>query len=302
MARSEKAAAVKVAAGQEEADGYYEAGRAFLYGLDGQEINYTEAYTNFEKALELGKTEANFYLGVLCDWYSYPERDYGRAREYYEADSDNPYAQLSLGILYRCGQGLEKDAEKAQEIFDAVIEAGCVEGYLGSGYIAYDNEDYDTALECYNKVLDGNEQLYIAAAMNEIAYMHQHGHGVRQDYAQAMEWYEKAADLGNTDAMTNVGYMYQHGYGVERDYTAAVEWYRKAVDLGNVAAMNNIGYMYMEGYGVKQNYSVALKWFVKAANLGDTIAMTNIGYMYESGRGVEQDAAMAAEWYEKAGY
>ena len=40
------------AARQEEANTYYETGRACLYGLNGQQIDLEAAYTNFEKALE----------------------------------------------------------------------------------------------------------------------------------------------------------------------------------------------------------------------------------------------------------
>ena len=53
-----------------EADEYYEAGRIALYGLDDTEINLTVAYENFVKAVELGNVDANFYLGVLYDWYN----------------------------------------------------------------------------------------------------------------------------------------------------------------------------------------------------------------------------------------
>ena len=76
------------AAKEVEAEEAYEAGRACLYGLDGQKKDLEAAYNYFEKALELGKTEANFYLGVLYDWESYPEQDYEKAKEWidkYEA-------------------------------------------------------------------------------------------------------------------------------------------------------------------------------------------------------------------------
>ena len=54
-----------------------------------------------------------------------------------------------------------------------------------------------------------------------------------QDYAKALEWLEKAADLGNATAMSNIGYFYKNGYGVEQDYEKALEWYEKAADLGH---------------------------------------------------------------------
>ena len=58
--------------------------------------------------------------------------------------------------------------------------------------------------------------------------MYHYGYGVEQDYARAMEWYEKAATSGNPSAMNNIGYMYEYGQGVEQDYAKAKEWYDKS--------------------------------------------------------------------------
>ena len=245
--KAARLAAEEAAARETEMNGYYEAGRTYLYGLDGKEINLESAYTNFEKALEMGKTEANFYLGLLCGWYSYPEKDYEVARAYYEKCGDDPYAQLALGFLYYYGDGVEEDKERGKELFQSVIGQGCVEGYLGIAGVLEDEEEYEAALEDYIKVLGGTEQIFIADAMNMIGWMYKNGIGVEQDYALAMEWYEKAADLGNANAMNNIGWAYCHGIGVEQDYVLAMEWYEKAVDLGNAGAMNNIGYMYQYG-------------------------------------------------------
>lgn len=283
-----------------EANACYETGLTYLYGLEGQEINLEAAYTNFEQALEKGKIEANFYLGVLCDWYSYPEKNYEKAKAYYEAAGDNPYAQLSLGLLYLDGLGVKADTAKAQELFNTVIANGCVEGYFGSASIAYTEKDYATALEYYNKAIEGQEQLYISIAMNQIGLMYHVGHGVEQDYDKALEWYKKAADLGNTNAMCNIGFMYGEGLGVEQDYDKVMEWYEKAADLGYPSAMYSIGFMYQYELGVEQDYDKAMMWYEKAADLGDAKAMYNIGYMYENGLGVKQDSAKSKEWFDKA--
>ena len=47
-----------------------------------------------------------------------------------------------------------------------------------------------------------------------------------------MEWYLKAADLGNAYAMNNIGVMYRNGWGVEKDLDEANKWYKKAEDAG----------------------------------------------------------------------
>lgn len=296
-ARAAEEAAVK----EVEANEYYEKGRAFLYGLDGNEIDLESAYTNFEKAREMGKQDASFYLGVLCDWYNYPENNYEMAKTYYEESGDNLYSQISLAFLYYNGQGVEEDKERAKEMFQAVIDEGCVEGYLGNASIAYDEEDYETGFEACNKVLEeGKEQLYVVSAMDDTADMYFDGLGVEQDYTKAMEWYQKAASLGDARAMNMIGFMYFNGEGVEQDYSKAMEWNQKAADLRYAKAISNMAYLYRNGLGVEQDYSKAIEWYEKAAALGQTSAMNEIAGLYLNGEGVEQDINKAVEWYEKA--
>ncbi len=285
----------------EETDEYYEAGRRSLYGLDGAQIDLEDAHTNFTKSQELGNADANFYLGVLADWYGYPKWDYEQARAYYEQSGDNPYAQIALGFLYYSGQGVEQDREKGKELFQSAADTGVVEGYYGLAVVAKNEEDIETALGHYNKVVEeGTEPLYIAYAMNNLGHMYRNGEGVEQDYAKAAEWFTKAADSGNVAAMNALGYMYETGEGVEQDYAKAIEWYTKAADLGDADAMNNLGYMYEHGVGVEQDGAKAVEWYTKAADLGHATAMNDLGYMYMYGEGVEQDGAKAVEWYIKA--
>lgn len=189
------------------ANEYYETGRSYLYGTDGKEVNFEEAYSNFEKAEEAGKTEANFYLGILCDYYGYPQTDFAQAKTYYEACGDNPYAQISLGYLYYHGQGVEEDEERAKELFQAAIDQGCVEGYSATASIALYEENYEKAWEDANKALEGTEQLYLASAMSTIGRIYQKGLGPEQDYDKALEWFQKAADAGYEDAEQYIEYV-----------------------------------------------------------------------------------------------
>src|SRR5712664_4001235 len=97
-----------------------------------------------------------------------------------------------------------------------------------------------------------------------------HGQGVAQDYAKALEWYEKAADKGNADAMNNIGTLYYNRRGVEQDYAKAREWYEKAAAKDNVVAMYNLGRIYENGQGVAQDYAKARELYEKAADKGKT--------------------------------
>jgi TPR repeat protein len=136
--------------------------------------------------------------------------------------------------------------------------------------------------------------------MNNIGWLYRNGLGVPQDYAEAMRWYRKAADAGDSSAMTNIGGLYENGWACRQDYAEAMRWYRKAADAGNSSAMNNIGWLYQNGLGVPQDYAEAMRWYRKAADAGNSSAMNNIGRLYQNGWGVPQDYAEAMRWYRQA--
>jgi len=69
--------------------------------------------------------------------------------------------------------------------------------------------------------------------------MYENGQGVKQDHAEAVRWYRKAAEQGQADAQCNLGDMYAMGQGVKQDHAEAVQWYRKASEQGHPRAQCN---------------------------------------------------------------
>ncbi|MCR5456089.1 MAG: hypothetical protein K6F33_13990 [Bacteroidales bacterium] len=94
--------------------------------------------------------------------------------------------------------------------------------------------------------------------------------------ANAVKWYTKAAERGNSEAMVAVGNHYLLGHGVEKDYNQPVEWYSKAAEQGNADAQNNLGVCYENGLGVNINYAKAIDLYTKAAEQGIEIAERNL--------------------------
>ena len=170
------------------------------------------------------------------------------------------------------------------------------EDYYKKGKEYFDKKDYQNSLEWFQKAAD---QGY-SNAQNFLGYMYENGYGVTQDYTKAVELYQKAADQGLIIAQCNLGLMYANGYGVTQDYDKAIKWYQKAANQGNARAQNNLGLMYQNGWGVTQDYVKAVELYRKAANQGLVIAQCNLGLMYDYGYGVEKDYAKAVEWYQKA--
>ena len=124
--------------------------------------------------------------------------------------------------------------------------------------------------------------------------------GKTKDYAQAVKWARKAAEMGNSRGQFRLGYCYDEGLGVTQDYAEAVKWYRKAIEQGHATAQNNLGFCYYNGHGVTQDYAEAVKWYRKAAEQGYAQAQNNLGTCYYNGEGVTQDRDQARELWRKA--
>ncbi len=156
--------------------------------------------------------------------------------------------------------------------------------------------NYAEALEWYLKAAEAGS----AEAMRKIGGLYREGNGVEPDNRKALEWYRKAADAGDAPAMYNVGNYYVMGIVVEQDYHEALRWYTRSADGGFASAMTAIGAIYEQGFGVEKDGHEALMWYEKAAEAGDATAMNNIGILYADGRILEQNFTAALEWLRRA--
>ena len=157
-------------------------------------------------------------------------------------------------------------------------------------------QDFAQALIWFRKAADQGDDL----AQFFLGVMYRDGNGVPKDDAKALAWYRKSADQGDSLAQFDIGSMYNHGEGVPKDAAQAAAWYRKAADQGSASAQSNLGAMYSEGDGVPKDDAQALIWFHKAADQGEAVALFNLGLANAKGAGVPQDSALAAVWYRKA--
>ncbi len=122
-----------------------------------------------------------------------------------------------------------------------------------------------------------------------------------QDYAEARQWYQRAADQGNVTAQFQLGLMYEHGSLIQAiiypakpyvppNYAEAVKWYRRAAAKGHVNAQFQLGSIYDDGYpGVSQDYTEAVTWYRQAAAQGHASAQFILGFKYAHGEGVPQN-------------
>ncbi|MBI5387419.1 MAG: sel1 repeat family protein [Verrucomicrobia bacterium] len=105
------------------------------------------------------------------------------------------------------------------------------------------------------------------AQFNLAVYLEK-GTGVKQNVAEALKWYQRAAEQGNSAAQFNLGLKYSRGEGVPQDQVAAAKWFNLAAAKGHSKAQLVLGRMYSAGLGVKKDPALAEKLIRDAAAQG----------------------------------
>ncbi len=106
-------------------------------------------------------------------------------------------------------------------------------------------------------------------------------------HRRAVPLYERAAENGVAAAMTRLGDYHNFGLRpVREDAAQAVEFYRQASELGDPAGTATLAFMYRLGRGVEQSGSNYLRLMEDAATSGYSFARQNLAQTYLTGEGV----------------
>ena len=136
-----------------------------------------------------------------------------------------------------------------------------------------------------------------------VAYCHFRGwNGLKKDFKKAFDEFVKIEKdtNGYHYAQYMIGICYYYGQGTEKDMTEAVAWYAKSTEQGNSTAMLNLGFCYHTGLVVTKDLTKAFELYEQSALLGHSTGMNNVGICYRYGVGVAVDLNKAKEWYAKA--
>jgi len=80
----------------------------------------------------------------------------------------------------------------------------------------------------------------------------------------------------------------------------ALEYYQKAAELGNMDAMAKSGRLYIEAPWIINNSRLGVELILKAAEVGSPLGAKMAAELYWNGVGVRRDRKVSLEWYEKA--
>ncbi len=113
---------------------------------------------------------------------------------------------------------MPQDAEQARHWLDAAAEAGEIEAQVRlADLLAQGKQVPRNDSEAFRWYREAGEN----------------GHGVAQDYVKAAKLYHHAAELGITLAKRSLGYFYEKGLGVPADRAQALRFFQEAADAGD---------------------------------------------------------------------
>jgi len=128
------------------------------------------------------------------------------------------------------------------------------------------------------------------------------GQGVTENPAQAVAWYQKAADLGDVSAKASLGVFLLHGdarAGVAQDAARGFALLQEAVDQGHGLSLQLLAQCYLRGEGVEKDAVRGVSLLGRAIATVDerrADAEMALAACYAEGNGVEADTVQAALW------
>jgi hypothetical protein len=114
------------------------------------------------------------------------------------------------------------------------------------------------------------------------------------DYKAALEYFTKAAELGEASAHYSLSVRYRKGEGVEKDKEKEIYHLEEAAIRGHPVARNDLGCEEAEN----GRFERAKKHFIIAANLGYHNSLSNVKRLYAEGHASKEDYADTLRAYQ----
>ena len=222
------------------------------------ETGDTEGLERLTKLAKDGDAQARFALGVFYEH----EENYEEAKFWYTlaVEKEVIAAHANLGRMYAEGLGIERDDERAAELFRWAADKG-------------------DATSQYN-----------------LGRMYQEGAGVTQSETESISWLEQSAAQGFADAQNHLGTIYNNRS--TPDFELAKDWYWLASQQGHAHAQYNLGVLYFNGQGVEVDYQRAYLWILLSSLGGHELAIGALATVEAKlpEALVEQTRAQAGDW------
>ena len=234
----------------------------FRWGEEDYEAkNYSEAKEWYEMAANGGHILSQYYLGYMYENGEGCTHDYNKALEWYLKAIENKHAKAArrAAYLFYEGKGVSQNYQTAFTLFSKAAEWSDTTAKFALAYL-YENgqgvtANTELATKWYNAfaldiipnakssmekngqyVIDdlkivayGSSRYYAAPALCYIGYIYYYGKGgIKQNYAEAVEYFRQADEKGSKSAAYYLGLCYEFGEGVKVDDDIAEKYYDKS--------------------------------------------------------------------------
>ena len=218
------------------------------------------------------------------------------------AQQGSPDAATNIALMYANGKGVARDSTQAVSWFRRAAVGGDASAQYNLALMYERGEgvplDYKEALHWLS--LAANQNLVPAILDLAEISLQPPTPTMAADVAKAVQYYEKAADLGSAIAQATLGTIFTEGLPGKVDYGQAVNWYRKAADQGEPDGELGLGVSYALGHGVPVDFEEARRLLTAAASKDQIEAQYDLAIMCEEGKGAPADQDLAAHYYQMA--
>ena len=251
---------------------WYRIGKMHCYGL-GTEQDYTEAFKWFEKSAIEGNKYAQFSLANLYYYGNGTDQSYEQAYHWYMAATEQgqPYAAYAVAQMYANREYVDKDEVQAQDYYRQAL----------AGFLKLEADE------------QADDNLFY-----KMGRMFQLGLGTDVDIPKAIDYFKRAADLGNRNARRTMALKYISGENVEQDIDKGIDMLTALADGGDTISAYKLGKIYLSGDVVFTDLDKAEKYLQQAADDDNEFAMYSLAKLYLLDE--NKDLAQAVKWLEKA--
>lgn len=173
------------------------------------------------------------------------------------AEQGNLWAQTQLGLMYRKGQGVLHDDDKAEEYYGRAAKKGWAAAQFNLGTY-YKTQFRFREAEFW--LLKAEEQGDYQAELN-LAQLY-HAPGALHNEEKSFVWLLRGAEHGDATAQYNTCWDYADGVGVAKNMVEAYRWCYIAAQQGQPQAIRNRDHLalQMQPMEVARARAAAEKW------------------------------------------
>ncbi len=299
----------------------HDIGKLSLSGL-GCEKNEELAHSWFSEAhdafvqMEKKDKKPSYWQYRIGKLYSYGygvPQDYTLSAKWFTqaVENGNSFAAYSLGSQYHRGQGVEKDSEEAYRLF----RISATDEKKPNAYAQYQlgkmcsdgvgtEVDPIAAANWYRQAYEGFLSMEQTSADDKLYYrlgsMNLTGTGTEVDLQNAKKYFERAAEIENSDALYGLGKLHLRNDFEEYNTEQAIHYLEEAARNGHAYAQYLLGKLLLRGEVIPQNIAGGIQCLEKSAAQDNAYAQYLLGKTYLQGNLVSQDSSKAADYLERA--